>query len=307
MQIGILEPKMFSSIAIKNLEKIGDIKCYNEGDLKQFLYPLNILFVRLSFNIDKSFLSHCPNLKWLCSPTTGHNHLDIDTMKSKNINIITLRGEKKFLKSIKATPEHTFGLILAVLRKYSVAFSDIRNGIWNRDNCRGEELNGNTVGVIGLGRVGFQVASYCNAFGAKIKWYDNSEVVADHNWIKLNNVIDVIKQSRIIVLCADYNKNKKPIIGKEEINHLHGRYFVNTSRGELVDEEILLKSAQDSKLAGIALDVIKNENSQNRLNEWKKLTTRNNVIITPHIGGLTMESLKKTELYITEKLRLALS
>ena len=83
MQIGILEPKNFSPMAISFLEKIGQVQRYNGNDLDKFLFPLNILFVRLSFNVDKTFLSNCPNLKWVCSPTTGHNHLDIDYMESK--------------------------------------------------------------------------------------------------------------------------------------------------------------------------------------------------------------------------------
>jgi D-3-phosphoglycerate dehydrogenase len=307
MQIGILEPKMFSSSAISLLKKIGNVSCYNGSNLKQFLSPLNILFVRLSYNIDKSFLTNCPNLQWICSPTTGHNHLDIDCLKVNNINIITLKDEKCFLKSIRAPPEHTFGLILSVLRRYSIAFTDISNGIWDRDKCRGEELSGNKIGIIGLGRVGHQVAKYCDAFGAEIMWHDNCEVISNPNWIKLDSVLDVIKSSRVIILCADYKKNQKPIIGKIEIKNLHERYFINTSRGELVDEEALIETVQRGKLAGVALDVITNENSLNKLSIWQELTLTQNVIITPHIGGITKESLKKTEIYIAEKLKLALT
>ena len=164
MQIGILEPNMFSLAAITKLKKIGNVTVFDGKNLKQFLFPLNILFIRLSYNIDKSFLNNCPKLKWLCSPTTGTNHLDYNFLKAKKINLITLKGEVKFLKGIRATPEHTFGLILAILRKYNFALSDIKNGKWDRNKCRGEEIKQNKIGIIGLGRVGYQLATYCHAF-----------------------------------------------------------------------------------------------------------------------------------------------
>ena len=306
MRIGILEPEKFSQEAIALLKKVGEVSLYNGKDLKKFLSSINILYVRLSFNIDSSFIELCPNLKLLCSPTTGHNHLDEKELKSKKITLISLRGDKNFLKSIKATPEHTFGLILALLRKYSIAFSDVKKGIWNRNKYRGEELSGNKVGIVGLGRVGYQVAEYCENFGAQIYWYDKSKVMYKPNWIKLSNVNEVIKKSKIIVLCANYNNNQSPIIGQDQIINFDNKYFINSSRGELVEEEALLEFAKSNRMLGIALDVIKNENSKNKLNDWLSVSQNKNIIITPHIGGMTEESMKKTEIYISKKLIVAL-
>lgn len=306
MQIGILEPEKFSNDAIALLKTVGEVSLYNGKNLKKFLSSMNILFVRLSFNIDNSFIELCPNLKWLCSPTTGHNHLDEKKLKSKKITIISLRGDKNFLKTIKATPEHTFGLIIALLRKYSIAFWDVKNGIWNRDKYRGEELSGNKVGIVGLGRVGYQVAEYCENFGAQIFWHDKSEVSSKPNWIKLGSIDEVINKSKIIILCANYNNNQYPIIGKEQIKNFTNKYFINSSRGELVEEEALLEFAKSNKMLGIALDVITNENSKNKLNDWLSVSQNKNIIITPHIGGMTEESLEKTEIYISKKLKVAL-
>ncbi len=307
MQIGILEPEKFSTDAILILKKIGNVIMYDGSNLKKFLSSLNVLFVRLSHNIDEDFLKNCPNLEWLCSPTTGHNHLDIEHMSKKKIKVLTLRGETRFLKAIKATPEHTFGLILALLRRYGIAIRSIADGEWERNKCRGEELFSNKVGLIGLGRVGTQVANYCDAFGAKIMYYDKKKINAKSNWIKLDNILELINKSRIVVLCANYNYKQPPIIGKKEIKLLKNKFFINSSRGELIDEEILMNATKRGDFAGVALDVISNENSKNNLRHWQDLTKNKNVIITPHIGGLTKESLRKTEIFIAKKLNIAIS
>ena len=110
--------------------------------------------------------------------TTGLNHIDLDAEKEKKVNLITLKTEKSFLKSIKATPEHTLGLIIAILRKYKIAVSDIESEIWDRNKCKGEELNGNKVGIIGLGRVGFQ-GSLLETLGSKIFWFDVKNINAN--------------------------------------------------------------------------------------------------------------------------------
>lgn len=302
MQIGILEPKNFSPTAISMVSKFGNVITYEGRNLKKFLVSLDILFVRLSFQIDKSFLDNCLNLKYICSPTTGHNHLDKQYITKKNIRLITLRGEKDFLCTVKATPEHTFGLILATLRKYGNALADIREGVWDRDKCRGEELYDNKLGIIGLGRVGFQVAKYGEAFGANIIFYDKKNVKHKSGWTRSNSLLDLIKKSRIVVLCADYENNQIPIIQKEEIYNLKGKYFINTSRGELVDEKTLLQSAKNGNFKGVGLDVISNENSKNYFKTWQNLIKNHNVILTPHIGGVTKESLEKTEIFIATKL-----
>ncbi len=306
MQIGILESKKFSDDAILFLKKIGQVNIFDGKDLNKFLNSLDILFVRLSFKIDKVFIDKCSNLKWICSPTTGHNHLDLEYINKKKINVITLRGETKFLKSIKATPEHTFGLILAILRRYGIAFNSIKEGDWNREKCIGEELYNNIVGIIGFGRVGQQVARYCKSFGAKVIYYDIKDIKSRFDLTKSDNLSDLIKKSRIVVLCADYKSQRPLIIGQKEIKLLQNKFFINSSRGELVDEKFLLETAVNGKFLGIALDVISNENSKNNLNEWKELMEKQNVIITPHIGGFTEVSIKKTELFIAEKLKIAI-
>lgn len=303
MQIGILEPDRFDPAAMTALQSLGQVICYDGKDLHRFLQPLNVLFVRLSHQIDDSVVRNAPNLRYVCSPTTGHTHLDESALASAHVNIISLRGEQAFLETVRATPEHTFGLMLALLRKYKDAFAHVQTGAWNRDLFRGEELYGQRVGFIGLGRVGFRVAGYCNAFGAQVSYFDRRDVASDGGWTKEPDVRSLIKASRIVVLCASYNNGNPPILGAHEVAMLHGRYLVNTARGELVDEDALLDVIEAGLPDGVATDVLGDEINRVRLSRWNAAAQNRNVIITPHIGGATSTAMARTEMFIAQKLK----
>jgi D-3-phosphoglycerate dehydrogenase len=302
VQIGILEPDRFDPLAIVKLEAIGRVVIYEGGDLQTFLNPLQVLFVRLAHQIDAKFLLKAPLLRYLCSPTTGHTHLDESALASRGIKIISLRGEQVFLEGIRATPEHTFGLLLALMRRYRGAFSHVQAGGWNRDLFRGEELFGQRVGIVGLGRVGYRVATYCEAFGAMISFVDTHDMPANRSWQRLSSIQNLISNNRIIILCASYINGDAPILGKSEIDLLRDHYLVNTARGELVDEDALLVAIESEQLAGVATDVLSYEIGSNHLARWNELSNKRNVILTPHIGGATFTAMSKTENFIVKKL-----
>lgn len=302
MQIGILEPNNFSPEALVHLRRLGEVRTYDGGDLPTFLSPLEALFVRLGHRIDSAFLNMAPRLRWLCSPTTGHNHIDVATLSTRDIRLISLHGEREFLDTIRATPEHTLGLIIALLRRYRRAFEDVAVGKWDRDVCRGDGLYENYVGIIGLGRVGYCLASYLSALGASVAWCDPADVPSLPEWQRFPDILSLIEANRIVVLCADHRAGQLPVISKKEFAAMEGRYFINTARGELVDEDAFLAAVRSNRLAGAAIDVIANENGENRLAEWRELMRGRNLILTPHIAGATFDSMAKTELFIAKKL-----
>lgn len=301
MQIGLLEPDRFDPAALAQLETMGEVSVYGGGDLQRFLTSLEVLFVRLGFQLDEGFLAHAPKLRYLCSPTTGHTHMDEAALVKAGVKIVSLRGEQEFLETIRATPEHTFGLMLALLRRYKDVFPHVQAGGWNRDLFRGEELYGQRVGIVGLGRVGFRIASYCTAFGAQVSYFDKPEVRALPEW-RVEELEDLITNSRMVVLCASYVNGDPPLLGRHEIDLLRAKYLVNTARGELVDEEALLDLIEAGELDGVATDVINDENGAHRLERWNRAAEGRNVIITPHIGGATSTAMARTEGFIVQKL-----
>jgi D-3-phosphoglycerate dehydrogenase len=303
MQIGILEPNNFSLEALTYLKRLGEVRTYDGGDLPAFLAPLEVLFVRLGYRIDNTFLSLSPRLRWLCSPTTGHNHIDEEALTARDVRILSLRGERDFLETIRATPEHTLGLVIAIIRRYRQAFEDVVTGRWDRNVCRGDELYGNRVGIVGLGRVGYRLACYLSALGAYVSWCDPVvDVTSLQEWQRYSDIPSLIEANKIIILCADHRAGQLPVIGKKEFDAMEGCYFINTARGELVDEDAFLAAVRSNRLAGTAIDVIANENGESRLAEWRELMTGRNLILTPHIAGATFDSMAKTELFIAKKL-----
>lgn len=304
MQIGILEPLDFSQKAKNTLVKYGNVEFFNGKNLKVFLKDKDILFIRLKYKIDKIFLQFAPELKIICTPTTGLNHLNLDEVNKRNIKIISLKGEREFLSTIRATPEHTIGLLISLLRNYNRAFLNTKNSIWNRELYKGYEIYGKTVGIIGMGRVGKILSKYLEAFGADIVYTDIIDIEdAPLNAKKLINNNDLIEQSSIIFLTASYSKDNEKMIDRSAIDLMKDKYFINTARGELLDESYLIKKLSQKHFKGVALDVLSDEtNADNKLKDLLLLCDKVNLIITPHIAGATYESMWRTEEFIVEKL-----
>ena len=154
MNILKLEPNGFSLDA-QNSKKIGKVIDFNGPDklLDQILPEIDILIIRLYYQVDKKFINKAKKLKFIVSPTTGLDHIDINHAKEKNIEIVSLKNKKKFLKNIHATPEHSWALLLSLVRKIYPAINSVKFGLWDRDKFKGKELNDNDIGILGYGRV----------------------------------------------------------------------------------------------------------------------------------------------------------
>lgn len=301
MQIGLLEPDGFSPKALSRLAGIGSVVAYDGNHLARFLSDKDALFVRLAHRIDGPFIAQAPKLTALCSPTTGLTHIDLDALSARGIALLSLKGETGFLERIRATPEHALGLTIALLRNYRTAFLNETNAHWDRDRCRGEELYGAAVGIIGFGRVGRRVAAYMAAFDAKVGWHDPHVKGADVG-LRYGTVDELIAASRVIILAASYEPGAPFVLGRPQIDALRGKYLVNIARGELIDEDALLEAIEDGQLAGCAVDVISNEVGGNHRARWLATIRDHNVIVTPHIGGATFTSMEATEEFLAEKL-----
>ena len=301
MVIGILEPNSFSKECLKDLKKKMKVNIFSGNDFSTFLKPINVLFIALKYKIDEKFLKMCPNLKVICSSTTGLNHIDVEYLKNKNIKLISLQQETSFLKNIRATPEHTFGLILALLRNYKFAFHQNAPKKWERESLLGQELFEKKVGIIGMGRVGHQTGKFCKVFGADVGWFDIRNLNISKKFKRFNSIENLITWSDIVVLAASFRREQGIIISKKEIKLMSKKYFINTARGELIDEIELIEYIKKNQFLGVALDVIFDEKNKRNLKNFLKIDKNINFILTPHIGGLTKESRQKTDLFIIEK------
>ena len=305
MRIGILEPKDFSQNAIERLKSEGEVVFYNRKNINSFIENLDILFVRLGFYIGEDLLKNARNLKYLCTPTTGLNHIDIEYVNKRNISILSLKGEVAFLSDIRATSEHTFGLILSLLRNYRQAFISNKYN-FDRDLFKGSEIFDNTIGIVGFGRIGVLLAKYIKGFDGITFFYDsNDDVKSSYGAKRVDNLGALIEKCNVICLCASYSRKNEEMINEEYIDKLKDKFFINTSRGELVDQNYLINRIKQGYFRGVALDVLKNESKGiKNLEKLLSIDKKQNFILTPHLGGATYTSMKRTEEFIVEKLML---
>lgn len=308
LDILIAESNRFSAEAVAELTRLGRVRLadLDQESLQQAMPEFDLVWVRLRNRIDAQMFQAAPRLKALATPTTGLNHIDLAAAECRGIEVFSLRGETEFLRDVRATAELTIGLMLALLRHIPSATTHTRAGGWARDRFRGSELFGKTVGVVGYGRLGKLVATYLNAFGANI-------IVSDPYICETNlepparrtSLQQLLAQADLVTLHVNLTEQTRGFFGRPQINSMKpGALLVNTSRGELLDEAALLDALHSGKLAGAALDVLADEYAgsigSNPLIEYSR--QHDNVLITPHIGGCTVESMAKTEVFLARKI-----
>lgn len=301
------EPDGYSAEARRLLSAVADLDEHH-GDRQMLLAALagaDALIVRLRFQIDGELFDHARNLKAVVSATTGLDHIDLERARAVGVAILSLKGETAFLRTIRATAEHTWALLLALLRKVPAADASVRSGAWTRDAFRGRELHGRNLRLIGLGRVGRQVAGYGLAFGMSVAacdpfaddWMPGVErrsdldaLVADADVISIHVPLDAATRTLIDRRCLERTRS--------------GAVLINTSRGEVLDEAAVVEALRDGRLAGAAVDVLASERhdlAASPLAAYLREADAN-LIVTPHIGGATVESMARTEVFMAERL-----
>lgn len=307
-RILVTESGGFPVRAAELLARAGDLILadLDRSSLLSAVREVEVLWVRLRHRVDADVMDAAPRLKVIVTPTTGLNHIDLEEAERRGIQVLSLRGETGFLQDIRATAEHTLALILALLRHVPEAARYVQEGGWNRDLFKGRELYGKTVGVVGYGRLGRIVARYLKAFDTRVLAADPGvEASSVEPGVTRVPLSQLLQEADLVTLHVNLCDETRGFFGRKQFAEMkEGSWFINTSRGELVDESGLLDALRSGRLAGVALDVLCGENSDGMRSHPLVAYARehDNLIITPHIGGCTMESMAKTELFLAEKL-----
>lgn len=306
MNIYVNEEEFYSSKALERLKTIGNVKFQkNFKKIKKNFQNTHIIFVKLRDKIDEGFLNKFSNLKYIVCPTTSITHIDKNICKKRGIKVIKLDKSDLGLKSIYSTAELTMGLILSLRRNIHRSFYDSKVGkINSRYMYSGHSLNGQTIGIIGIGRIGMMVAKMSKSFNMKIIAYDKIKKKTLPKYIKITKSLQsIFKNSDIISLnISDLESNYNFINNKLIQLSKKKPLFINTSRGNFVDEKSLFKALKNGILSGIGLDVLKDEYSDKTINYLIKTHSDLNLLLTPHIGGCTFNEMKITEEIVVEKL-----
>ena len=314
MRILHIEPQRYNAQVRAALEEIAvvdylDVQTHEQLKTAIGSHPYEALFVKLGIPIDKAILDAAPQLKYIVTPTTGLNHIDQEIAAQRGIIVHSLKGEFEFLANIKSTSEHTWMLLLSLVRRLPQAFLDVKQYHWRREPFLGMELNGKTLGVIGYGRLGRIVAEYGKAFTMRVLVNDTDpeQVKNLPEGIEAVDLATLSRESDIVTVHIPSNEENYHFLNENRINAFKkGVVLVNTSRGEILEEKALLKGLQSSHIRGAAIDVIEGDSSWDHgvpedhpLLEYAK--TNENLLITPHIGGYALESIEGTRAFVAKK------
>lgn len=226
------------------------------------LSKINVVFAPLGYSFGKKFMDSACSLKVIATNTTGTPHIDTDYAKKKKIKVVSLAGHTKFLNTITPTAELTFGLIIALTRRIPWAFDSVKRGNWNRWDFGGPSmLSSMSLGIVGMGRLGRMVARYAMGFGMKVSYYDPYLKKPGAKKIKRTNSLEKLVSSNDIItvhIPAD-EKNRNLFSNSVFSKFKRKSYFINTSRGEIVDSSALIKFLRNDRIAGAAVDVLNGE------------------------------------------------
>ena len=268
----------------------------------------SVIFAPMGFIFDKDKIDKCQSLQVIGSPTTGTHHINVDYAAKRNISICSLRNQQTFLSTITPTAELAWGLVLAVTRRIPWALDSVCAGNWN-GRVFGEQtprmLSAMTLGIIGLGRLGSLVARYGKAFKMNVLYYD--PFISDDKYTRCNDLYDLATKSDIVSIHVHLTDKTENLIDSKFLQSMpKGSFIINTARGGIVNEGALLEALQMGYIAGAGLDMLAGEHLpgfKEKLNEHplvKYAKIHDNLLITPKIGGATIDAWEKTEKHIVD-------
>ncbi|PIU44415.1 MAG: phosphoglycerate dehydrogenase [Ignavibacteriales bacterium CG07_land_8_20_14_0_80_59_12] len=264
-------------------------------ELKTIIGGYDALIVRSGTKVTADIIEHAGRLRIIGRAGTGVDNVDVQAATRRGILVMNVPGGNAI-----STAEHTIGLLLALARNIPAAVNSLREGKWDRKKFLGTELCGKTIGIVGLGKVGRQVASRCRAFEMKVIGCDPilSPDVAAKLGVELVTFDEVLERSDVISLHTPLSDETRGLISDREIARCRsGVRFVNCARGGIIDEAALLRGLESGKVAGAALDGYSKEPPpvDNPLIRHPK------VVATPHLGASTGEAQEKVAIAIAHQ------
>ena len=245
-----------------------------------------------NFILDEEVLKYT-NVKVINTCSTGLNHIDMDYCKSNNIKVWSLKEDYELINDLPSTSELAFGLMMSLLRNIPKSYHSVKDGNWDYEPYVGHQIKGKTIGVIGYGRLGKIMCDLFYGWGVKLLATDPFERITTARGVPLSELLD---KSDVVFLHTHVTEETRGMVDEEFLSYMkEGSYLINTARGELVDEEAIIESIKVGHLKGYGTDVIKDEFGDienSKLVEFS-INPNNNVIITPHIGGMTIEGQTK--------------
>ena len=260
------------------------------------------IIIRSRIPLDAKILKHATNLKFIARVGAGMENIDGDFAQKNNIALISSPEGNR-----DAVAEQVLGMLLVLMNRLFIASEEVKNGIWKREENRGEELLGKTVGLLGYGNMGKAVAKRLSGFGCKVIFYDILPNIGDEFATQVS-LEELQNEADIISLHLPITEQTHYIIDENFIKKVRKNfYLVNTARGKNVKTKDLVSAIKSGKIKGAALDVLEFEKSSFENLEVQNpdldfLLHSEKVLLTPHIAGWTIESKEKLAQVIVDKI-----
>lgn len=295
--------EQFNELGFQNDEDYTSSKEAIEEKIEEY----DGLIIRSRFTIDATFLDKAKNLKFIGRLGAGLENIDTKYAKSLGIFLAAAPEGNR-----NAVGEHTLGMLLSLFNKLNKAHSEVKNGKWDREGNRGIELEGKVVGIIGYGNMG-------KAFAKKLKGFDVDEVICydieggieDENARQVG-IMEFHQKTDVLSLHVPQTESTIGMVDREFLNKFHKNiWIINTARGKCIKTEDLVAALKSKKVLGAGLDVLEYEKSsfENMFTgdglpkAFEYLTSTDNVLLTPHVAGWTVESKIKLAQTIVDKIK----
>lgn len=264
------------------------------------------LIVRSKLSVDRTFLAAASKLKFIGRVGAGMDIIDTDAADEKGIICINSPEGSR-----DAVGEHTLGLLLDLFNNISRSNNQIKKGVWEREYNRGIEIKGKTVGILGYGNMGSSFAQRLQGFQCKVIAYDKYKKNYRDKYVTECNSEEFFEKTEVLSIHVPLTRETEFMINNKYIDQFKNNiYIINTARGKVADMDSLNKNMNKGKVLGCALDVLEYEGKlYERLYEddelpcyVKELIEKDNVILSPHVAGWTIESYQKLSKVLAEKI-----
>lgn len=305
-QMVLIADEMHASI-LPLLQDVGYTPDYQPNiSRKEILASLadyHGLIIRSKTVIDAELIEHGKNLQFIGRAGAGLDQIDLEAIKNKGIQIFHAGEGNR-----QAVAEHALGMLLGLFNNLLWADAEVRNGIWKREQNRGIELAGKTVGIIGYGNNGRATAKCLNGFGCKVLAFDKYLNDYGDTYAEAAEMNKIFEETDILSLHIPLNKETRFLVDSNFINRFRNPIFLtNVARGEIVSLTDLVEALKSGKILGACLDVLENEKLNKLTNSqqiaFDYLTQARNVILSPHVAGWTHESYRKINEVLIQKIR----
>lgn len=297
MRIHINDP--LDKQATEKLKSVPGVEVTSEHlekeELLKIMPEIEVLIVRSATKVTADIIEAGTKLKIIGRAGTGLDNIDVKAAEGKGIKVINTPGANSI-----SVAELTIGLMIACSRHIARGTIDLKNGKWTKKELEGHELFGRTVGIIGFGNIGREVAKRLLAFNMNILAYDPFVKETDMN-VKMVDLDTLYKESDYVTIHVPLTPETKYLINKETISKMKdGVIIINAARGGIIDEAALYEALVNGKVYAAGLDVFEVEPPTDELRQ--KLLALPNVVATPHIGASTFEAQERVGMLLVERL-----